>query len=129
MTLVSPSESQSLAHAEVIHSTEAPCLGVADEKPSLASYSLRLLNGRIEQNLPLVAVIGKAIKIRPSGARVEAILNGYSRPITFHSCTSADGVHLTAWKGIPLRGRRVWHQYYYLGQDLEQSCTAPETAP
>ena len=38
------------------------------------------------------------------------------------SCTSHEGVHLTVWTGIPLKSQRVWHQYYYLGFDVEPSC-------
>ena len=38
------------------------------------------------------------------------------------SCTSHEGVHLTVWTGTPLKSQRVWHQYYYLGFDVEPSC-------
>jgi hypothetical protein len=38
------------------------------------------------------------------------------------SCTSQEGLHLTAWSGTPLTSQRLWHQYYYLGYDVEPSC-------
>jgi hypothetical protein len=39
------------------------------------------------------------------------------------SCTSGEGMHLTAWAGKPLAGARVWHRYHYLGYDVEPTCT------
>ena len=26
------------------------------------------------------------------------------------------------WEGVPLKSRRLWHEYYYLGFDVEPSC-------
>lgn len=43
-------------------------------------------------------------------------------------CASTEGVHLNVWSGAPLKGRRRWHRYVYLGQDLEPSCSDAETA-
>ena len=45
---------------------------------------------------------------------------------TYRTCTSAEGVHLTAWAGEPLRGRRLWHHYHYVGYDMEPSCSEAE---
>jgi hypothetical protein len=38
------------------------------------------------------------------------------------SCTSKEGLHLTAWAGTPLKSQRIWHQYFYLGYDVEPTC-------
>jgi hypothetical protein len=38
------------------------------------------------------------------------------------SCASREGLHLTVWAGVPLKTPRLWHQYYYLGYDVEPSC-------
>jgi hypothetical protein len=38
------------------------------------------------------------------------------------SCTSREGAHLTVWAGTPLKSQRLWHEYYYLGYDVEPSC-------
>jgi hypothetical protein len=37
-------------------------------------------------------------------------------------CTSHEGLHLTLWAGTPLTSQRLWHEYYYLGYDVEPSC-------
>jgi len=36
--------------------------------------------------------------------------------------TSAEGVHLTACR----ENRRTWHEYWYLGSDVEPTCTESE---
>jgi hypothetical protein len=38
------------------------------------------------------------------------------------SCTSQEGLHLTVWSGEPLKSKRLWHEYWYLGIDVEPSC-------
>jgi hypothetical protein len=38
------------------------------------------------------------------------------------SCASIEGLHLTVWSGVPLKSKRLWHEYYYVGYDLEPSC-------
>ena len=43
-------------------------------------------------------------------------------PLSFRSCASSEGIHLTAWRG----NRRTWHEYVYLGFDLESNCTEEE---
>jgi hypothetical protein len=43
-------------------------------------------------------------------------------PESYRTCASSEGLHLTVWAGEPLRSRRVWHHYYYLGYDLEPNC-------
>jgi hypothetical protein len=40
-------------------------------------------------------------------------------------CAGTEGLHLTAWQGQ----RRVWHQYYYLGYDVDPTCTEAEYEP
>ena len=46
---------------------------------------------------------------------------------SFRSCTSNEGVHLTVWAGKALKSKRIWHEYVYLGYDLEPSCLRGET--
>ena len=56
-----------------------------------------------------------------SGAIVVQLSTAYPNA-QVRSCTSREGVHLTAWAGAPLTSQRLWHQYYYLGYDVEPSC-------
>ena len=84
--------------------------------PDLTNYDLEITVGAVTPNLPLIAL----------DARVPSVYAAHS----FHACATTDGIHLTAWDGAkPLEGHRLWKQYYYLGQDLKNNCTPPETAP
>ena len=47
---------------------------------------------------------------------------GVPEAYTFRVCASNEGIHLTAWRGT----RRVWHQYHYVGYNLEPTCTDDE---
>jgi hypothetical protein len=47
----------------------------------------------------------------------------------FRTCASEEGVHATAWAGVPLNSRRLWHAYYYVGYDVEPDCTPADYAP
>lgn len=46
----------------------------------------------------------------------------------FSSCTGSEGVNLLVWNGLPHQGTLAWHRYYYLGYDVESTCTDADTA-
>ena len=56
-----------------------------------------------------------------SGAIVVRLSTPYPNA-QVRSCASREGLHLTVWAGTPLKSQRLWHQYYYLGYDVEPSC-------
>jgi hypothetical protein len=115
ITLLAPSALPTSARAQVLTRNSDACPGTKADT-EISSYDLKITSGSIERNLPLIAL----------DARVPSVDAAHS----FHSCTSSDGVHLTAWDGAkPLEGHRLWHEYYYLGRDLETNCTTAETAP
>jgi hypothetical protein len=64
----------------------------------------------------------------PSGA-VTIALGRAHHAVRLRSCSSSEGVHLTVWSSTPLTSRRLWHQYYYLGYDVEPTCTDQEVSP
>jgi hypothetical protein len=118
ITLIAPADSAKnrlvqSARAQVLSRDAAVCPGTNGES-GLSNYNLDITTGSIAPNVLMVAL----------DARVPSVYAAHS----FRSCISTDGAHLTAWDGAkPLEGRRLWHQYYYLGQDLEATCTAAET--
>ncbi len=89
--------------------------------PHMSAFTLKLLSGQLADNEASVAVLGPA-PIRIDKGKAVWL---YKQPVTFRYCTSADGVHLTAWNGQT----RLWHAYYYVGQDLEADCTEAESKP
>jgi hypothetical protein len=46
----------------------------------------------------------------------------------FSSCAGSESVNLLVWNGVPRQGTLEWHRYYYLGYDVEATCTAADTA-
>jgi hypothetical protein len=56
------------------------------------------------------------LRVRPARAAAA------ERPVEFRACASSEGLHLTAWRGNARSRRRLWHEYVYLGQDLEPDC-------
>ncbi len=103
------------ARALLLSKNADACPGTKDDA-EVNNYNLAITVGTVQPNVPLIAL----------DARVPSVYAAHS----FHSCASADGIHLTAWDGAkPLEGHRLWKQYYYLSQDLERNCTGAETAP
>ena len=126
VTLVVPDGPQSVIESAVIGKSDKGCPGVTE--PAVPGYQLRIVTGTAPDSAPLVAVYGPASAFRSAGGQVTAQLTGKTKAQSFRTCTSAEGVHLTVWQAAPLKSKRLWHQYYYLGYDLEQSCTAKDTA-
>ena len=62
------------------------------------------------------------VGIAVTGARSSLDLDGDGRAESFRQCASGEGLHLTVWSGAPLKGRRRWHRYVYLGYDTEPDC-------
>jgi hypothetical protein len=46
----------------------------------------------------------------------------------FSSCAGREGVNLLVWNGRPRQGTLEWQRYYYLGYDVEATCTAADIA-
>ena len=73
-----------------------------------------------------VAFAGKLSTHRIGSGALAVRLDVVHSEVQVRSCTSHEGLHLTAWSGAPLTSRRLWHQYYYLGYDVEPSCDPRE---
>lgn len=43
--------------------------------------------------------------------------------INLRTCTSGEGLHMSAWRGGFPEGERVWHAYHYLGYNVDATCT------
>jgi hypothetical protein len=64
----------------------------------------------------------------PESGSIFVVFEGaIPRGVRVRSCTSHEGLHLTAWSGQPLKSRRLWHRYVYLGYDVEPSCQDADT--
>jgi len=119
VTLVIADQPQTLAHAEI---TGAAKTCPAPTTPALPAYTLKLTTGTVPPDEALIAIIGQPSVTLAAG---QANLAQPSGAITFKSCTSSEGVHLTAWRA----GTRIWHSYYAVDADLDADCAPPESNP
>jgi hypothetical protein len=118
VTLVTMDTPQTLAYAEISRkATDCP----DTITPHMVGFALKFLSGELADNAAAVTIIS------PAQAKIDdghAVLP-WNGAVTFRSCISADGVHLSAWRG----SKRLWHAYDYIGQDLEADCTDAESKP
>ena len=78
-------------------------------------------NGKYANNFVGVAVYGKTNASIKGGVVVLSAARDEEN-IFFRLCTSAEGLYFSSWLGQPLVGKRIWHQYFYLGYDIEPTC-------
>ena len=69
-----------------------------------------------------IAVLAAGAKIVHQGKHTLVRTPGSRTPLRIATCASGEGIHLNAWRG----SKRVWHEYFYLGYDLEPDCTEAE---
>ncbi len=118
VTLISLDSPQTLTHAEIA----GPGTGCGTPvTPAAPPYELHMPSGSVPPDAALAAILGTAETAVSDGT----VSWRAPEPVTFRSCTSSDGAHLTAWQGT----KRVWHAYYYVGADLDADCTAEQTTP
>lgn len=93
------------------------------EKANLKSpyYSIRV--PKAAQDGPTVATVvrdGDSFKVKKD--QYISLVSSDGNLTSFRHCTSSEGLHLTAWSGVPQKEKRIWHEYYYLGYDTEPDC-------
>lgn len=125
--LISASEPQSSAEAQVVRRARVSCRSAFRGAGEASRYELSLLKGSLPSGVPAVAIVGPVRKVDDRRGEVAVDLSGNGEKHV-RSCTSSEGVHLTLWSGRPLVSTREWHGYYYLGYDVEPTCTAADTA-
>lgn len=110
---------QSFLRAEVVRRRDAPCPGMVGG----SSYRLRLLDGQPRISADAIAIVGLDRPLEVHSGVVTGDLDGDDRKEFFRSCASNEGIHFTIWSGKPLKGKRQFHAYHYVGYDLEPNCT------
>ena len=122
-----PTQPRSRAEAVVVRRNPR-CATKGNDSPPQVSYDLRLTKGSLPENEPVIGLTGAAVRLTATPGGLLAYLQPNQSPVSFHSCVSQEGVHLTLWQGKPLTGIRAWHGYYYLNYDVETTtCAAVET--
>lgn len=128
LTLVLLSPPQSTIKAEVIRAASTTsCPSIDSSDSTLSAYEVQVSGADQVLAMPTIAVSGPTGEFRQSGAYVGGDINQDGKLEYFRFCTSGEGVHFTVWSGKPLHGKPKWHQYYYLGYDVESNCSPSET--
>lgn len=115
--------------AEIAAKSDQACTPQDQIRPGLFHYQFKIVSGALRNGVPAFALVNFGGPLATNDSGVTADLDGDGHLSTFRSCTSTEGVHLTVWAGKPLESRRTWHSYYYLGYDVDPTCTNADTQP
>jgi hypothetical protein len=87
-------------------------------------YSLALTDKKIDKSEidVSIGIIQPAGKIQMQNKLASIDLDNDGKPEFFRQCGSSEGLHLTIWTGKPLKGKRIWHYYYYLHYEIVPDC-------
>ena len=106
-----------IRHGRVVEKLTEPCDSFNSGEGD-AAY--RLDAGKLEPGRIYFAIVGRHNRFMISRGQVRGVVA--SNELSFRSCTSMEGIHFSIWRGEPLTGTRLWHEYYYLGYDTEPTC-------
>jgi hypothetical protein len=126
VTIVVLSKPQRLANGVITSKSTAPCAGFVATDLVGPFYEIRLAAASIEQG-QLGVLIGKPVSsAQIIEGRAVAHVNGTA--YQFNECTSSEAVHLTVRPLVDTQAKLVWHDYVYLGYDVDPTCTDKESA-
>lgn len=126
LTLADPSDSAAVIRAVIAGTVEGMCPG---EVPGVEDhlYALRIESHVIpEPRSVWFALLLEDGILTASGRGILGDIDHDGIVEQLRVCTSNEGLHLTIWSGAPLVGPRRWHRYFFLGYDVEPSCTAKD---
>ena len=109
----------------IVIGTDDTCSNSAGSDANLTGYQIHFEKSD-SVAAPAIGIIGVSGAFRKKGDLLAADLDGDGKEEYFRSCTSAEGVHFSIWSEQPLLGTARWTQYYYLGYDVEPTCTPKE---
>ena len=109
--------------------SRSPCFPPAIDSVDSMAYVVDAPGDTLGRHGVPIIVIGKLPDAVMRGDTVTLAIEAGQTPWRFRTCASEEGIHATAWSGIPLAAPRRWHAYYYLGYDVKPNCTAADSAP
>jgi len=109
--------------------SKSPCFPPPRASRDSIEYSVDAPGDTIGRRGVPIIILGKVAPAQMRGDTVLIAVEPGRMSWRFRTCASAEGVHATAWSGVPLTAPRRWHAYYYLGYDVEQDCTPFDFAP
>jgi hypothetical protein len=125
--LIDPDDPQMLLEAQVDGPSKA-CKGLEADHRARTSYTLSFKEGSVRYGYVMFGIVGSPpVSFKEANTALVLLAND-SASYSLRLCYSAEGLHLTIWGETPLKGTRLWHLYYYLGYDSENTCTSQEMA-
>lgn len=131
VTVIVASAPQSFSSAQISGPSAQPCPITRDVQPGWTSYDLSGLPPTTPKLAPLIVVGGSSSGFLTENVSVQADLDSNGQKQSFHECAADDGIHLSAWRGLPGSGTVLWRGYYYEpgNPGTLPACTATELAP
>jgi hypothetical protein len=129
VTVVDPGYPQHFTSAALGRRTHSPCFPTPPGSVDSMEYAVDVRRDSIEWRAVPIAILGKLPPAEMRGDTVTIAIEPGQAPWRFRTCASEEGIHATAWSGVPLVAPRRWHAYYYLGYDVEPDCTNADYAP
>jgi len=109
--------------------TKAPCFPPPRSSADSMQYIVDAPADTIGRHGVPIVILGKLPSAEMRGDTVTLEVESRKEAWRFRTCASTEGVHATAWSGVPLASPRRWHAYYYLGYDVEPDCTPADYEP
>jgi hypothetical protein len=129
VTVVHPAYPQFSAQGKLGARSKSPCFPPPRVSVDSMEYVVEAPSDTIGwRGVPLI-VLGNTPPVVMRGDTVTLAVEPGKISWRFRTCASTEGIHATAWSGIPLSSERRWHAYYYLGYDVEPDCVPAEYAP
>jgi hypothetical protein len=121
------SPQQAILDGKVVRLDATHCAQDDLTRGDMTYFEIRVSRDSLVTSAPAIAIVGEAGSLSISQGKARGDLDGDGRREYFRQCTSGEGIHLSVWTGKPLTGRRRWQAYFYLGYDVESTCTTRDT--
>jgi hypothetical protein len=129
VTVVHPAFPQFSTQGRLGRRSKSPCFPPPRESVDSMEYVVDAPGDTIGRRGVPIIILGKLQPADMRGDTVTLMVEPGQTPWRFRTCASEEGIHATAWSGLPLSSPRRWHAYYYLGYDVEPDCTPADYEP
>jgi hypothetical protein len=109
--------------------SKSPCFPAPVGSVDSMEYALDAPGDTVGRRGVPIVILGRLPAVQMRGDTVILAIEPGRGSWRFRTCASEEGIHTTAWSGVPLSSPRRWHAYYYLGYDVEPDCTPADYAP
>ena len=104
-----------------------PCIPPSRTPPiDSMQYVVEIPRDTLDRRGVPIVILGGVPTPEQRGDTVTIAIDRGRPPVRFGVCAGTEGLHATAWAGAPLLSPRVWHAYYYLGYDVDPTCSEAE---